>query len=88
MGSPGFLPRPKEERTLFKEIKKKIGALAGVAQWTECQPVNQRVAGLIPHQGTCLGWGPVPQQGMHERQPHIDVSLPFFSPPIPLSKKK
>ena len=30
-------------------------ALAGVAQWTKCQPVNQRVAGLIPSQGTCLG---------------------------------
>ena len=30
-------------------------ALAGVAQWTECQPVNQKVIGLIPSQGTCLG---------------------------------
>ena len=44
----------------FKNIKKKF-ALAGVAQWIECQPVNQRVAGLIPSQGTCLGWGPGPQ---------------------------
>ena len=33
-------------------------ALAGVAQWIECWPVNQRVAGLIPSQGTCLGCRP------------------------------
>ena len=36
-------------------------ALAGVSQWTECWPVNQRVAGLIPSQGTFLGGGPGPQ---------------------------
>ena len=39
-------------------IKDECLALAGVAQWTECQSVNQRVAGLIPSQGTCLGCGP------------------------------
>ena len=33
-------------------------ALAGVAQWIECWPVNQRVIGLIPSQGTYLGCGP------------------------------
>ena len=38
-----------------------ITALAGVAQWIECRPVNQRVAGSIPSQGTCLGCGPGPQ---------------------------
>ena len=32
-------------------------ALAGVAQWIECQPANPRVAGLIPSQGTRLGCG-------------------------------
>ena len=32
-------------------------ALAGVAQWIECRPANQRIAGLIPSQGTCLGCG-------------------------------
>ena len=26
--------------------------LAGVAQWTECEPENQKVAGSIPSQGT------------------------------------
>ena len=30
-------------------------ALAGVAHWIECSPANQRVAGPIPSQGTCLG---------------------------------
>ena len=47
-------------------------------------PVNQRVTGLIPSQGTCLGCEPGPQLGVCKRQPHIDVSLllfflPFFS---------
>ena len=46
-------------------------ALAIVAQWTECWPASQRVAGLIPNQGTC------------DRQPHIAVSLPLFLPPLP-----
>ena len=32
--------------------------LAGVAHWTECWPVNQKVIGLIPSQGTCLDCGP------------------------------
>ena len=36
-------------------------ALAGVAQWIELQPVNQRVTGSIPSQGTCLGCVPGPQ---------------------------
>ena len=35
--------------------KRNRDALAGVAQWIECQPVNQRVTGSIPSQGTCLG---------------------------------
>ena len=30
-------------------------ALAGVAQWIEHQPVNQRVAGSIPSLGHMLG---------------------------------
>ena len=32
--------------------------MAGVAQWIECRPMNQRVAGSILSQGTCLNWGP------------------------------
>ena len=30
-------------------------ALAGVVWWIECWTANQRVAGSIPCQGTCLG---------------------------------
>ena len=47
-------------RLLYNFIKMKI-ALAGVAQWIQCWPANQRVAGLIPTQGTCLGCWPGPQ---------------------------
>ena len=41
----------------FKIIK---AALAGVAQWIEHWPVNQRVAGSMPSQGTLLGCRPGP----------------------------
>ena len=66
-----------------KNVLKRERALAGVAQWIECRSVNQRLASLIPHQGTCLACGPGPQLVVHERQPHIDVSLPLFLPPFP-----
>ena len=49
---------------------------------TEHRPVNQRVVGLIPSQGTCLGCGPGSQFGACERQPDIDVSLPLFLLPF------
>ena len=62
--------------------------MAGVAQWVEHWPVNQRVTGSIPSQGTCLGCNVGPQQEASERQPHFDVSLPLFLPPFPLSKNK
>ena len=39
----------------LKNKKKNKMALAGVVQWIEHQPVNQRLAGSMPHQGTCLG---------------------------------
>ena len=51
------------------QIKKYISAMAGVAQWIEHQPANQRVTGLISSQGTCLGCGKVPGWG-HERGNH------------------
>ena len=38
-------------------------ALAGVAQRTDCRPVNLRVVGSIPSQGTCLGCGLGPSGG-------------------------
>ena len=72
----------------FKDLKnQKNIALAGVAKWTECPQANQWVASLIPSQGTFLGCKPGPQEGAHERQPHIDVSLPV-SLSLPLSKNK
>ena len=58
------------------------GTLAGVAQWTEHGPANQRVAGSIPSQGTCLGFRARSPVGACERQPHIDVSLPLFLLPF------
>ena len=58
-------------------------ALAGVAQWTEQRPVNQRVVSSIPSQGTCLGCGPRPQLGPCETQQHIDVSLLLSLSPFP-----
>ena len=61
-------------------------SLVGVAEWIKYRPVNQRVAGLIPSQGTCLGCRPGPQYGVSERQPHIDVSL-SLSPSLLLSLK-
>ena len=63
--------------------KKKPVALVGVAQWVECGRLNRKITGSIPSQGTCLGCRPGPQLGAHERQPHIDVSLPLFVPPFP-----
>ena len=66
---------------------KEVGyALAAVAQWIDCQPVNPGVTSSVPNQGTCLGYRPDPQLGMHKRQPHIDVSLPLFLS-LPLSLK-
>ena len=51
----------KKKKTLVKNcIKIKPEALAGVVQWMECWPVNQKVTGLIPSQGTCLGCRPGP----------------------------
>ena len=43
------------------QTKMAVHALAGVAQWIECCPAKQGVAGSIPSQGTCLGYGPGPQ---------------------------
>ena len=45
----------------FYCISIKLQSLAGVVQWFECRPANQRLAGSIPSQDTCLGCGPGPQ---------------------------
>ena len=64
-----------------------ISALAGVTQWIECQPANQRVTGLIPSQGTHVGFRPGPQLGACEKELDVFLSL-SFSLPSPLSKNK
>ena len=46
--------------TLRKKNHQK-SALAGVAQWVECQTVKQKAVGSIPSQGTCMGCRPSPQ---------------------------
>ena len=43
------------------DYKINVPALAGVAQWIECQTGSQRIAGFTPRQGTCLGCRPGPQ---------------------------
>ena len=44
---------------IFVVCNKKLGpALTGVAQWVGRHPINRKVAGSIPSQGTCLGCGP------------------------------
>ena len=43
--------------------KEDYTALAGGAQGTERWPADQKFAGSIPSQGTCLGGGPGPPAG-------------------------
>ena len=45
-----------------------------MAQWVGYHPANQKIANLMPGQGTGLGCGLGPQLGLCERQ-LIDVSL-------------
>ena len=70
--------------------------MAGVTQWTECQPMNQRVAGSIPAPGTCLGCRPGPPVwgvgGVQEATGQYFsgasmVLCPYFSiPPLKINK--
>ena len=57
-------------------------ALAGVAQWTECRPVNQRVAPLIHSWGIGLGCEPGAQLE-HARGKHTLMFLSSLSPSLP-----
>ena len=59
-------------------VSSKVWALAGVAQWIESGPTKQRVAGSIPSHGTCLGCGPGPLWGAHERHPPTSTFLCLF----------
>ena len=58
-------------------------ALAGMAQWIEHRPANQRVAGSIPSGGTLWVVGQVPSRG-HVRGNHTLMFL-SLSPSLPLS---
>ena len=60
----------------------KMHMLAGMTQWIECQPANQRVAGSVPSQGTCLGFRPGPWWGI-VRGNHTLMFLPLIPPPPP-----
>ena len=52
-------------------IRKAEKALAGVAQQTECQPVNQRVTGSISSLGHMPGlWARSPVGGVREATTH------------------
>ena len=49
-------------------------SVAGVAWWIEHWPINQKVTGSIPSQGTCLGCGLGPQLGAFCKRQSVDVS--------------
>ena len=66
------------EASTYNGLKVLYSALAGVAQWIECHPVNQRVTSSISSHSTRLGCRPGPQLGVCEGQPNINVSLLLF----------
>ena len=75
--------------TTWLSLWKLPWALAGAAQWIEHWPVNQRVSGSIPSQGTCLGCGPgYPVWGLQEATKHWCFSPLSFSLPSSRSKNK
>ena len=79
--------KPASERCSEKVPLKNVRtfhALDGVAQWTECWPVNQRVTISIPSQGTCLGCRPGPQLGCTRGNHTLMFLSLFFSLPFPL----
>ena len=73
---------------MYSKIKQKNLALAGVAQWIEHGPANQRVVGSIPSPGHMLGFLAGSPLGVRETQPHIDVSLPLFRLLLSLKRNK
>ena len=63
-------------------------ALAGVAQWIECQPANPRVASSIPSQAHAWVAGQVPIWGCARGDHTLMFPSLSFSFPSPLSKDK
>ena len=55
-----FLEYPLMLEAMGKQ-NEELRAVAGMAQWIECQHAHQRVIGSIPSQGTCLSCRPGPQ---------------------------
>ena len=63
-------PRKDAQQDL-EHFKKSVSALAGVAQWIECQPANQGVASLFPSLGHKPGLqARSPVGGMQEATTH------------------
>ena len=87
---PDYLVRDTDLFSLRSSNKKwQRPALASVAPWIERWPVNQRVTGSIPGQGTHLGCEPGPQLGLCECERElIDVLSFSLSFPSPISKNK
>ena len=57
-----------------------------MAHWIEHQPANQRVAGSIPRQATCLGCTPGSQWSVLRGNHTLMFLSLYFSLPSPLSK--
>ena len=70
-----------------KHFKKKvILTLAGVAQWIECQPVNQRVPDSIPVRTQACVACRVPSRARARDNHSLMLLFLSFSLPSPLSK--
>ena len=87
LGCHSYQPPSLEQRAQCCFLNLLFLAPAGVAQWTEHWPANQRVTSLIPSQGTGLGCGSGQQSsGGHMRGNHTLMFLSLFL--LPLSKKE
>ena len=87
MTAPHLLAPPVgRNKSLFPFTRSPAGALTAVAQGAGHRPMQRKVSGLIPIQGTGLGFGGlVPGWGCERG--NCEVYLSFFSLPSPLSKK-
>ena len=78
-----------KKQEIWKNAQRRDGTtLTIVAQLVGRCPVNQKVVGLIPGQGICLGRVFGPSQHACERQQsmfpsQVNVSLPLLLPPFP-----
>ena len=70
------------------ETRKNRVVQAGVAQWIECQPANQRVAGSIPGRAHAWVVGQVPSKGLTRSNHTLMFLSVSFSLLSPLSKNK